>query len=346
MPRVAVNPPAGPATFEYTISTPTCPDANAIDSSVPTVIFVHPVYIGRIVWHPQLSDPKLRRFNLVTFDLRGHGGTDGDIPLHYRRPEAGEDVYSFMKALNLPPSHIVGISMGACIALEFTATHPDMVLSSTMIAPLPLEEPAEVLEGRQEILDCWKIAAADPDNLDQEALMDALTGSVQLATNGVKYKVAEAMTQIAVKLAMKHAAGEKVEQQHTITVKFFQDRKPHPIEVLQRVKTPISLIHCGADIAYPIEFAEELHQRLEKAGLNARLVSVPGAPHFGSITHYTDVNPILHDFILEQSKSSTMPPAPATVVSPFEELFAELGCAELGAASDDDDADDDFFISS
>lgn len=79
------------ASFEvnYNIATPTNASAKSIDNSLPTILFLHPVYISSPVFHSesletfkdgkvaysasldQLNDPILRKFNCVTVDSRG-----------------------------------------------------------------------------------------------------------------------------------------------------------------------------------------------------------------------------------------------------------------------------------
>ncbi|EAU89656.1 hypothetical protein CC1G_02545 [Coprinopsis cinerea okayama7 len=342
MPQVSSNPPAGPITFNYNISTPSCPSAKSIDPSLPTLLMLHPIYMEHHIWHPQLADPQLRRFNIVVLDSRGHGRTGGDVPTDYRRPEAGEDVYHFMEALKLPPVHLVGLSMGACVALQVAVTHPEKVLSLTMVAPLPLNEPAEVLEGRQEIYDCWEAAVSDPEKVDEDALLHTAYGAVELGCNGQKSKLIDVMLQIIIPFGLRNWRHDKIEQLHTLSVKFFSDRKPHSTKLLQRIQCPITLVHCGADIAYPIELAEEIRDRMEEAGLTVNLVDVPGAPHFGTLSHYFDINPIIHDFVAQQTKTP-VPPALPSVVSPFEDEFAAAGCPNLGVGLDDSDSDEEFF---
>lgn len=43
-------------------------------------------------------------------------------------------------ALQLPPCHVVGVSIGSCVALEMAISHPNQVLSLFMISPLSLTE--------------------------------------------------------------------------------------------------------------------------------------------------------------------------------------------------------------
>ena len=84
---------------------------------------------------------------------------------------------------------------------------------------------------------------------------------------------------------MKRSSTEELEGFHTLTVKFFTDRKPHSRQLLQRIKCPIYLVHCGSDIAYEMIYVEELRDALQDAGLQVRVADIDGAPHFGCVTH-------------------------------------------------------------
>lgn len=112
MPHLKVQTSSGPINFNYTISTPTCSSATTIQKDIPTIIFLHPVYIAQVIYHrmwhcpgrlpssqlliAQFVDLRLRRFNLIALDSRGHGETIGDVPATYRRATAADDVYQFM----------------------------------------------------------------------------------------------------------------------------------------------------------------------------------------------------------------------------------------------------------
>lgn len=137
------------------------------------VIFL---YLNDIICsHPtaQFSDPQLRRqFNLIGLDMRAFGTTQGLVGKDtYNPADSADDIYRFMvspvqppyflynprdafatgiadglpqRALNLPPVHIFGISIGTCVATEIAIAQPDQVLSLTLCSPLP---PTEVSPG-------------------------------------------------------------------------------------------------------------------------------------------------------------------------------------------------------
>jgi len=115
----------GPQSFAYSISTPSCTEARSIDPNLPTVLFLHPVFIGQEAfacefnksassrskfliscsplarYSAQFNDPQLRRFNLVALDLRGYGRTGGTVPEGYNQEMAADDVVQFMVGHNL-----------------------------------------------------------------------------------------------------------------------------------------------------------------------------------------------------------------------------------------------------
>lgn len=70
-----------------------------------------------------------------------------------------------------------------------------------------------------------------------------------------------------------------------MSVKFFLDRKPHPKSTLEKIQCPVKLIHFLGDIAYPVEYTQELMARMEDACVSVSLDSIDGACHYGSVTN-------------------------------------------------------------
>lgn len=337
MPFVDISSTAGAAHMYYSIATPTNPSAQHIDRDLPTVIFLHPVYIASQIFHPQFLDPSLRRFNLIACDSRCHGESIGHVPKNFTRLEASEDIFQLMKSLDLPPCHIVGLSMGACIGLSLAINHPDRVLSVTMLSPLPLEEPQDVAEGRQEIYDCWAEGFHDPDSVDEYAITDSVYGSLQLGFNNATSGVIHALIKSAVPQAKKNWDNHNLDAYYEVSVGFFIHRKPHPRDTLAKVRCPVLLVHCGGDIAYPFHYATELADALKGAGVDVTVRAIPDACHFGSVTHPKQINRILHDWLVAKSTGEHKPgPVPATaVVSPFTGVLGS--CSSDSSDSDDTD---------
>ena len=88
-------------------------------------------------WQPILKDTP-RGYRAYAPDLRGCGDTD--------QPESGytiaqhaDDLEQLVGALRLNRFHLVGHSLGGCVALEFALSHPRRIKSLTLVAPAPAQ---------------------------------------------------------------------------------------------------------------------------------------------------------------------------------------------------------------
>jgi pimeloyl-ACP methyl ester carboxylesterase len=90
-------------------------------------------------------------------DLRGHGLSD-DPPGEYNLTAFVEDLYQFMKALDISNAVLAGFSMGGRIALSLARQHPTrvraLVLSNSSVGPLtPSPAARERIEQTIKILE-------------------------------------------------------------------------------------------------------------------------------------------------------------------------------------------------
>ncbi|KAK0203371.1 alpha/beta-hydrolase [Desarmillaria ectypa] len=335
MPTATVKSSTGKTTFNYTISTPSASSAISIDKNLPTLLFIHGVYLGSQIFQRQFEDPQIRRFNCVAVDLRLHGLTTSDeIPEGYSAKEAAEDVASFMDEICLPACHIVGLSMGSMVAIGLAVYYPNKVVSLFLVSPLGLEEPVDVADGRREIAEYWK-EAFKTGSPDMAVISDAIYGAQQLAFGNNLNSLARALDAITTSLFLKNCVPENFEQYDRIMVDFFNNRKAYTIDQLSRIRMPVKLVHCLGDIAYPQEYSEKFMQQLKDAAVTVSLATIPETPHFGVATHADIINRLLLDFIIASCKTS-IPPAPQEVSTPWE-----IELVKAGWKRDGDDPEDD-----
>src|SRR3990167_9486363 len=88
------------------------------------------VLIGGLTSDHQVWKSALRilsqYFRVLIFDNRGAGQTDTpDLP--YTTELMAKDTLALMTALNIPRAHIVGHSLGGCIAQQMALIAPDKV---------------------------------------------------------------------------------------------------------------------------------------------------------------------------------------------------------------------------
>ncbi|KAJ4483868.1 Alpha/Beta hydrolase protein [Lentinula aciculospora] len=330
MPYVEVTSSTGKTRFKYTICTPSSEKAKEIDQNLPTLLFIHPISIAEHIYHPQFCDSQLRRFNLVSFDLRGgHGGTTGDrVPPNYGQVEAAEDTIKLMDALYLPPCHFVAMSYGTTIVVQLAVMQPERVLSLFLISHLCLEIHPEIAEGHQEVYDLWVSAFPDESTVLTDVIYDAGFGNTQyMFTNPKVSPLVMAMFNITYPIAMSKWDYHHLDQFRAMNLDCYINRKSHPKSTLARINCPVKLVHGDDDVAYPVSYAEKFLRRLEEAGVEASLFEVTGAPHYLSPDYATCINPILHDFVLQNSRFDlpSRAPVPSCVVSPWEDALRQAG---------------------
>ena len=101
----------------------------------PLVIFLHGIGGNRTNWHDQIpafSD----RFHAVSWDARGYGESDDyDGPLDFG--DFAVDLIRVLDRFDAPRAHLVGLSMGGVIALDFAARYPDRLATLTLCDTMP-----------------------------------------------------------------------------------------------------------------------------------------------------------------------------------------------------------------
>ena len=97
----------------------------------PAVLFIHAHSVDRRMWDAQFNRLS-SQYRVVRYDLRGYGLSgmpqEGKDYLH------AEDLYKLMDHLDIRSAHIVGLSLGAFVALDFMHLYPEHTLSAAVAA--------------------------------------------------------------------------------------------------------------------------------------------------------------------------------------------------------------------
>ena len=94
------------------------------------VVLIHGFSFDRSMWDPQFP-AVARRYRAIRYDLRGFG--ESGLPAADRDHVA--DLLALLDALGAGRAHLVGLSLGANIALAAAALHPDRVRTITLASP-------------------------------------------------------------------------------------------------------------------------------------------------------------------------------------------------------------------
>jgi len=100
--------------------------------SGPAVVLIHGHAADRRLWERQAPALARAGYRALCYDVRGHGRSS--IPLSgYTWEDYSADLKALLDQLAVARAHVVGLSMGGGIALQFAVEHPGRVLSLALI---------------------------------------------------------------------------------------------------------------------------------------------------------------------------------------------------------------------
>ena len=135
-----------------------------VRGSGPTVVLIHGGILDRRMWNNEAHE-WASRFRVVRYDLRGHGRSD-NITTPF---SAIDDLASVLDAVGARRAHLVGLSLGSRVALDFALTHPDRVDRLVLAGPFPSGMPVtERIPGLDSL-----IAAATRGDVQRAAAVTA-----------------------------------------------------------------------------------------------------------------------------------------------------------------------------
>lgn len=110
----------------------TMDDQEANDSAeAAAVICLHPLALSGAMW-TQWAAPLARSRRVEALDFRGHGFSlwDGE---QYTIWDLADDVRDIATNRGMSRVHLVGASMGGCVAIAIAARHPELVASLSLM---------------------------------------------------------------------------------------------------------------------------------------------------------------------------------------------------------------------
>jgi 3-oxoadipate enol-lactonase len=107
--------------------------AYAIAGEGVPLVFIHQVATDRRLWHHQRSI-FYRRYRLITVDIMGHGQVSWP-PEEFSLEHTAAHVQTLLERLKAGPAFLIGVSMGAAIAMRIALSDPLLVRGLILISP-------------------------------------------------------------------------------------------------------------------------------------------------------------------------------------------------------------------
>ena len=248
-----------------------------IGSGTP-VLLIHGLTLSGSMWKPQV-EYLARSFRLIIPDLRGHGRSA--VPEHgYTIHDYASDIKQLVSQLKLHEFHIIGISLGGAIATKFSAAYPRLLLSTTVISPMP---PRFITEDDWDvkITEFREVMAKDgvKNAIENVLLKEPIFGKI-------KVKLSE---WINLKKAIKQFSGYPLNEKIS-TIDDYQS----VMEMLKTYYKPFMIISGENDTNNFHDAANALKTVLPKA----QKVSIENAGHLCTIEQPKKLNRILNNFLI------------------------------------------------
>ncbi|MBT4016443.1 MAG: alpha/beta fold hydrolase [Alphaproteobacteria bacterium] len=250
----------------------------------PAVIFLHGIGGNRSSWRTQ-GEALSGHFTTIAWDARGYGASDDyDGPLDFASFAA--DLVRLLDHLKIEKAHLVGLSMGARILMDFFPNHGERAATMTLCdcfsgfeATLTPDKQAEFIRLRQKpLLEGKSLAEMAP------ALVKSLVGP-NCSDDG-RAALTESILALHVESYLKTIAA---------SVGFDRSNDVSAIDV------PVQLIYGEHDRLTPPAIGETL---LEKIA-DARLGIVEDAGHLSNLEQPDRFNGILAPFLDQHASLAT-----------------------------------------
>jgi 3-oxoadipate enol-lactonase len=234
------------------------------------VIFSHGFLMDHEMFEPQVS-ALAGEFRCIAWDERGFGQTPATADFTYW--DSADDALALLSHLGIERAFFVGMSQGGFISLRAALRAPDRVLGLGLID-----------------------TQSGPEAEDVRPVYDAMTDD--WTTNGPSDDLAGAVAGVIMSPGYDHApwvAKWQARPKEFIKVPYrtlvgrddISDR-------LAEISAPAIVFHGEADVAIPMERAEQL---LKELGNCEELVRIPDAGHASILSHPAEVNGPLAAFL-------------------------------------------------
>ena len=113
------------------------------------IVFVHGLYGSHLNWERQVASPLLRKYRLITYDLRGHGlsGKPTDPRAYKDGRRWGEELATVIRAKNLRRPVVAGWSMGGLVMTNYLGLRGDARLAGLVFVDGVIELRPELLRN-------------------------------------------------------------------------------------------------------------------------------------------------------------------------------------------------------
>lgn len=235
------------------------------------LLLIHSLGTGIWMWRDQITHWS-RRFDVIAFDARGHGRSTHNGVVSVENIAA--DFLNAMRALKLPPAHVIAISMGGAIASHLYASDPHSIASLVIADSFSRQGEAgsqrvrdlELMLQSKSMADYGRMYAAGTlYQTTSKAVFDELAASVESMEKDVYLQIAGSV--------------------------FTSD----VAELMKKIKVPARIVVGAQDTRTPVALSEEIGRLIPAA----ELILIDNAAHLSNLDNPEGFHAAIDPFLSE-----------------------------------------------
>ncbi|PIT93561.1 hypothetical protein COU00_03660 [Candidatus Falkowbacteria bacterium CG10_big_fil_rev_8_21_14_0_10_43_11] len=249
---------------------------NEFRQNRPTLVFIHGLSGSSSAWAPY-EKKFFEQYNLLTFDLRGHGKSAKPKNYSdYAIKNFADDLFSLLAHLKITNFILVSHSFGALIALEFLAEHQAIVKAAVFLSPNFAPDERLIARAVKPLLSAAKIFKLLPSFSRPRGHVD-----YKNYLNTGDWNIRRLVADI-------YNTGLRVYLYCTRQSCQF-DRK----KFLSQITVPALIIHGKKDTIFPVNRAMVMAAKIKKS----RLILLDNADHIIVLNHFPAVAEAIANFV-------------------------------------------------
>ncbi len=250
------------------------------------LLLLHGHSLDRRMWNQQWK-PLSRQYRTIRLDFRGYGRSSEqreDLQMTH-----ADDVLTLMDSLRLTKAHVVGLSMGAFVAGDLLAMHPERLLSCTMASGgiRNSRGPSEPMDSAESARRDKEIEALKEKGIDK--MKEEWINTLMASGGSQRERMRQPLTQ----MIADWTAWQPLHKE----VRLFYGREAWQQLTSQENTTPTLLLRGANDVKDKNSKPREL-QYLKKG----RYVVIPDCGHMLNMERPDDFNRILLDFLTDTAE--------------------------------------------
>lgn len=246
-------------------------------SSNRVMILLHGVMDNAHIWD-SFAFSASNHLRIIALDQRGHGDSDWASPPAYSCTDYVKDLSGFIETLRVNGVILMGHSMGALHAIQYTTMKPEKVkgLIHVDIEPTPPPENREYLNGRYHT---------------QPSSYHSIEDYLGKIRKSIQYSESDILRNFAASALKKENDGRFYIRFDKEVLHYFDqyDLLPH----VRDIKCPTFIIRGEESIVMRQEKAQEMNQYIS----NSRLAEIPKAGHIVPIDNPKAFQQAVMDFL-------------------------------------------------